>query len=59
MRTGAALARREYAGSEFDETILSVHAGPRWLLDGHTDLSVLANGRWRSMAGEVIRKGIM
>ncbi len=55
MRTGADLARREYAGSGFDETILSVHAGPRWLLDGRTDLSVLANGRWRSLAGEVVR----
>ena len=34
LRAGADVSRREYAGSEFDQTNLSVHAGPNWLTDG-------------------------
>ena len=47
LRTGADLARREYSGSRFDSTNLSVHAGPRWLVDRRTEASVLASARRR------------
>ena len=53
LRAGADVTRREYSGSEFDETHLSVHAGPRWLMDPRTELSLLANVRWRRRAGHV------
>ena len=48
LRTGADLARREHAGHRFDDMNLSVHTGPRWLVDRQTELSVLANvsRRW-------------
>ena len=47
LRTGADLARREYAGREFDDTYVSVHAGPRWLVDPRTEMSLLASARRR------------
>ena len=47
LRAGTDLARREYSGRRFDETNLSVHAGPRWLVDRRTDASVLASARRR------------
>lgn len=48
LRAGGDLLRREYGGSEFDETFASVHAGPRVLIDGLTHGSVLATAsqRW-------------
>ena len=54
LRTGADLARREYAGSRFDSTFLSIHTGPRWLVDRRTEASVLASARrrWRSTSIE-------
>ena len=47
LRAGADVARREYSGRRFDSTYLSVHAGPRWLVDRRTDASVLASVRRR------------
>ena len=47
LRAGGDLARREYAGRRFDSTYLSVHAGPRWLVDRRTEASVLASVRRR------------
>ena len=47
LRTGADLARREYSGRRFDSTNLSVHAGPRWLVDRRTEASLLASARRR------------
>ena len=47
LRAGGDLARREYAGRRFDSTNLSLHAGPRWLVDGRTEASVLASARRR------------
>ena len=41
LRAGADLSRREHKGSAFDDTFLSVHAGPRVLLDESTEVSVL------------------
>ena len=47
LRAGADVARREYSGRRFDSTTLSVHAGPRWLVDRRTEASVLASARRR------------
>ena len=54
LRAGGDLARREYPGSRFDSTFLSVHAGPRWLVDRRTEASVLASARrhWRGTSIE-------
>ena len=47
LRAGADASRRDYSDSRFDQTFVSVHAGPRWLIDGHTEASLLANPRRR------------
>lgn len=52
LRTGADIARREYAGSGFDRTLLSGHAGPRWLADEDSEASLLASARRRWIAGK-------
>ena len=51
LRVGANLSRRDYAGSRFDQTFVSGHAGPRWLMDGNSDASVLASVQRRWSAG--------
>ena len=51
LRLGGDVSRREYAGSEFDETFLSGHLGPRWLAGPRTDVSVLGSVRRRLVAG--------
>ena len=52
LRTGADFSRREHKGSAFDETFLSVHAGPRVLVDENTEASLLlsASQRWTATA---------
>ena len=51
LRAGANVSRREYAGSRFDQTFVSGHAGPRWLLGRNTEASVLASVQRRWSAG--------
>ena len=51
LRAGANLSRREYSGSRFDQTFLSGHAGPRWLVDRSTETSVLASAQRRWSGG--------
>ena len=48
LRAGGNLWRREHGGSQFDEASAAVHLGPRILLDGRTEASVLATAsqRW-------------
>ena len=52
LRAGANTSRREYSGSRFDQTFVSGHAGPRWLIDRSTEASVLASAqrRWSATA---------
>ena len=52
LRTGANVSRREYGGSRFDQTFVSGHVGPRWLVDRNTEASVLASvqRRWSASA---------
>ena len=47
LRAGGEAARREYSGSEFDQLYLATHLGPRWLVDGRTEGSLLASARQR------------
>ena len=51
LRAGANVSRREYGGSRFDQTFVSGHAGPRWLLGRNTEASVLASVQRRWSAG--------
>ena len=51
LRAGANLSRREYSGSRFDQTFVSGHAGPRWLLDRTSEASALASVQRRWSAG--------
>ena len=47
LRAGGDAARREYAGSTFDQLFLGTHLGPRWLIDQNTEGSLLASARQR------------
>ena len=49
LRMGADLAREEYSGERFDQFYMAVHAGPRWLIDANTSVSLLADVRRRWM----------
>ena len=50
LRLGGDLSRQDYGGSNFDQTSLSVHAGPRWLVNKDTEVSLVGNAR-RSWTG--------
>ena len=52
LRAGADLSRREHKGSECDDIFLSVHMGPRVLVDESTEVSLLASvsRRWIATA---------
>ena len=47
LRLGGDLSRQDYGGRKFDQTFVSVHAGPRWLVDRDTDVSLVASARRR------------
>ena len=47
LRVGGNVARQEYTGRKYDQTFLSGHAGPRWLVDKDTDISLLGSVRRR------------
>ena len=47
LRLGGDLSRQDYGGSNFDQTSVSVHAGPRWLVDRDTEVSLVGNVRRR------------
>ena len=53
LRAGVDARRREHAGGRFDDTSLSVHLGPRWLIDRRTEVSLLGNARRRWAAGAI------
>ena len=57
MRTGFDVSHREYPGSDFDQTSLSVHVGPRWIVTEDAEVSVLASTRGRWTAGEPQSRG--
>ena len=47
LRAGGDISRRDYGGQRFDRLSLSGHAGPRWLVDRNTEVSLLASVRRR------------
>ena len=51
LRAGGDVSRRDYAGSSFDQSFVSLHAGPRWLVGENAEASVLASVRRRWMGG--------
>ena len=52
LRAGADVSRRDYGGSQFDQTFVSVHGGPRWLVGANAEASMLASVQRRWMAGD-------
>ena len=51
LRVGADLAQREYGGSDFDQSFLAAHAGPRWLASPITEISLLATAQRQWLGG--------
>ena len=47
LRLGGDVSRQDYGGSKFDQTSVSVHAGPRWLVDKDTEVSLVGTARRR------------
>lgn len=47
LRLGSDAAREEYPGRRFDQTFLSGHAGPLWLMSRDTTVSLVADARQR------------
>ena len=52
LRAGADVSRRDYGGSRFDQTFVSVHGGPRWLVGANAEVSALASVQRRWTAGD-------
>ena len=52
LRAGADVFRREYGGRDFDQTFVSIHAGPRWLMDAKTEANLLVTAQRRWTAGD-------
>ena len=54
LRAGFDISRKEYEGRDFDQFSVSGHLGPRWLLTGATEVSLLASvsQRWVGTAPE-------
>ena len=50
LRLGSDAAREEYPGTRFDQTFLSGHAGPLWLVNRDTSVSLVADARRRWLA---------
>ena len=58
LRAGAEAARREYERSDFDQFFLSGHVGPRWLVDGNTEGSLLLSARQRWLGTAPDHRGL-
>ena len=52
LRAGGDVSRRDYAGSRFDQTFVSVHGGPRWLVGANGEASLLASVQRRWIGGD-------
>ena len=60
LRSGADASAREYKGGEFDNHSVSVHLGPRRLIDARTEASLLAtvDRQWTAGMPETDRFGL-
>lgn len=52
LRAGGDVVQREYAGSDFDRTAVSLHLGPRFLIGPATEASLLATASREWSAGQ-------
>ena len=52
LRAGGSVSRREYEGRDFDQTFLSAHVGPRWLVGNRTEIGLLGSARRQWVGGE-------
>jgi len=52
LRAGADVSRRDYAGRRFDQTLVSMHGGPRWFVGANAEASVLASVQRRWLGGD-------
>ena len=53
LRAGADARVREYKGRAFDRQSVSAHLGPRWLMTGRTEASLLATAQRQWTAGHL------
>ncbi len=53
LRSGADISLREYDGRSFDQSSLSLHTGPRWLVGRATEASLLGSVRRRWTASKL------
>ena len=60
LRSGADASAREYKGGDFDSQSVSVHLGPRRLIDARTEASLLAtlDRQWAAGMPETDRFGV-
>ena len=58
LRAGRSIGRREYEGSEFDQTFLSAHAGPRWFVGNRTEINLSGSARCWWSSGEPHSKAL-
>ena len=52
LRMGGDISRREYQSDEFDRMFAGAHFGPRWLISGATEASLLASVRLSWLSDE-------
>lgn len=50
-RTGVNMTRSDYGGGDYDQTVIGLYAGPRFLLSPQTEWSALATGGQRWVGG--------
>ena len=51
LRAGADMVQRDYSGGNFDQFLLAVHAGPRWLTGPRTEISLLGTAQRQWLGG--------
>ncbi len=52
LRVGADVVQRDYGGSDFDQSFLAAHVGPRWLAGPLTEISLLGTAQRQWLGGE-------
>ena len=60
LRAGVDVRRQEHRRQEFNRMLLSLHAGPRWIMTRNTEISLLASRRqqWAGNKPAYLEKGL-
>ena len=60
LRAGVDVRRQEHRRQEFNRMLLSLHAGPRWIVTRNTEISLLASRRqqWAGNKPAYLEKGL-